>query len=707
MRTSSSQYQLDNTQDYLKHLTNNCFQVLSDQYGIHEDGNIISLEELENYIKETKCREYSLDEHFFPYAASLAVDVILSAAKRMKPTAACFELFGLDLLIDEDLRIWLLECNVNPHLGQPNAYMKKNVPNMINEMLTLTIDHMFPPKIDQSTELEKKNWVMIYDGTYRRREHTLVDKLYPIHKYDLTPVPEPIPKQSEDDSPGKSRSHSRRPNVNKSFTLYISPNANSTANSRKPRLFQTIAKQEGQTPSSQQVKQKKITSELEEDFDQLEEEICTIKMSEEEGKKSVSLCFEDKIESNSTKPKVVFSVDLVQEIVLKLFKDPGTSLHELLKSVDRIFEILAHPKCYNENSIMRALKTVESLIESQYETILLSQKHIKTLLDILHCTMSASLMLAVFETVEKTIKPNLASPISNHISEFIELLGRFLLLSMSDKDLSNSTSRLCVILFKSINKIVGSGMKNIYLPGKSTEVELIRNIFVLCGVPVLLVFIHKAPSLPEKISSLAEKILYTSFDLDNLILQREIFDLFPIGVYEQSTSIVSLDLLAGFGCYKMLPMLGKLMVQKAVKQFNKEMQTLFCCEESLKEREENGRGSPKTQGKVKQGGTGAGKISEDNNHSQKDAMRQEEEEGTNDNNISRRLQEEVNETVKHDPPILIGNRIVGHEFFCGKLVVIEILNEVSVFFEKEKKRGLLNREAASKKTKYSCFNPAI
>jgi len=57
----------------------------------------------------------------------------------------CFELFGYDFLIDEDFRTWLLEVNTNPFLGIPNNYIKNLLPKMVDDMLKIAVDPVYPP----------------------------------------------------------------------------------------------------------------------------------------------------------------------------------------------------------------------------------------------------------------------------------------------------------------------------------------------------------------------------------------------------------------------------------------------------------------------------------------------------------------------------------------------------------------------------------
>lgn len=56
----------------------------------------------------------------------------------------CFELFGYDFILDQDFNTWLIEVNTNPCLEEPCELLKDYIPRMIEDMLKLTVDHVFP-----------------------------------------------------------------------------------------------------------------------------------------------------------------------------------------------------------------------------------------------------------------------------------------------------------------------------------------------------------------------------------------------------------------------------------------------------------------------------------------------------------------------------------------------------------------------------------
>lgn len=55
----------------------------------------------------------------------------------------CFELFGYDFIIDEDLNMWMIEVNTNPCLEESSDLLKMYLPRMIDDMLKLSVDKLF------------------------------------------------------------------------------------------------------------------------------------------------------------------------------------------------------------------------------------------------------------------------------------------------------------------------------------------------------------------------------------------------------------------------------------------------------------------------------------------------------------------------------------------------------------------------------------
>lgn len=59
----------------------------------------------------------------------IVIDCYMSIKTKLNPNKRqCFELFGFDFLVDEDMRTWLIEVNMNPFLGTPNDDIAKLVP---------------------------------------------------------------------------------------------------------------------------------------------------------------------------------------------------------------------------------------------------------------------------------------------------------------------------------------------------------------------------------------------------------------------------------------------------------------------------------------------------------------------------------------------------------------------------------------------------
>lgn len=70
----------------------------------------------------------------------------LAVKKQIDPNRRkyTFELFGFDFILDEDMNSWLIEVNTNPCLEESSKLLKSYLPRMIEDMLQLTVDNLFP-----------------------------------------------------------------------------------------------------------------------------------------------------------------------------------------------------------------------------------------------------------------------------------------------------------------------------------------------------------------------------------------------------------------------------------------------------------------------------------------------------------------------------------------------------------------------------------
>lgn len=54
-----------------------------------------------------------------------------------------FEILGYDFMVDNDLSVWLIECNTNPCLDESSNILKMLLPRMLDDAFKLSIDRNF------------------------------------------------------------------------------------------------------------------------------------------------------------------------------------------------------------------------------------------------------------------------------------------------------------------------------------------------------------------------------------------------------------------------------------------------------------------------------------------------------------------------------------------------------------------------------------
>ena len=103
-----------------------------------------------------------MDVDFIPRMKDIIIDSLLAVKQQLNPSHRKnhFELLGYDFMIDEDLRTWLIEVNSNPYIGTPSDFTRYLVPSMIDEMMTIVLDPLYPPA--KTYKPPEKSFQLIY-----------------------------------------------------------------------------------------------------------------------------------------------------------------------------------------------------------------------------------------------------------------------------------------------------------------------------------------------------------------------------------------------------------------------------------------------------------------------------------------------------------------------------------------------------------------
>ena len=134
VRTSSAFFSLDDIDPYI-HLTNDAVQKHADSYSCFEEGNKLSYSELQRYLDSLPSNGRTMDLYnvLIPKMKEIAAMAVKSTwlALNKDNKDRNFELFGLDFMVDEDFKPWLIEINTNPCLEISSPVLERLIPHMI------------------------------------------------------------------------------------------------------------------------------------------------------------------------------------------------------------------------------------------------------------------------------------------------------------------------------------------------------------------------------------------------------------------------------------------------------------------------------------------------------------------------------------------------------------------------------------------------
>ena len=134
-------------QNRIIHLTNDAVQKHGNQNEIkrYEIGLKLSFSDLDKYIDSLPGNEENagiFKRHIVPQMVSIATDCVRATYWKIDQNRKefGFELMGMDFMIDENYKVWILEINSNPDLRAQCPVLFKVIPPLIDNVFRICVD---------------------------------------------------------------------------------------------------------------------------------------------------------------------------------------------------------------------------------------------------------------------------------------------------------------------------------------------------------------------------------------------------------------------------------------------------------------------------------------------------------------------------------------------------------------------------------------
>ena len=171
LKTCSENFDLNNKNDAYVHLTNYSYQKHCLNFQKFEVGNEVSFHDFQKELNLTfPEKEINVYKDIMPKVKEIINLTMNSVKHSIDPNNRqfCFEIFGYDFMLDDELNMFLIEINANPGIEESSPWIKVIVPRMLDDALRLTVDKVFNTKYDFkevkillreecSNEIPKKN----------------------------------------------------------------------------------------------------------------------------------------------------------------------------------------------------------------------------------------------------------------------------------------------------------------------------------------------------------------------------------------------------------------------------------------------------------------------------------------------------------------------------------------------------------------------
>ena len=169
LRLCTQPFKLEDLKDRFSHLANYSVQKSATR---GSEDTVWSLGQFLVYLSQTH-PALSWKDSLQPQLHSLILQTLKCVSDEIDPRPGCFELYGFDIILDEDLHPWLLEVNLSPACMERTPWLTSMLDAMGDGLLKVVLDaerlkpvvsldgsHDYPPGFTVDTF----EWLYLYKG---------------------------------------------------------------------------------------------------------------------------------------------------------------------------------------------------------------------------------------------------------------------------------------------------------------------------------------------------------------------------------------------------------------------------------------------------------------------------------------------------------------------------------------------------------------
>jgi tubulin monoglycylase TTLL3/8 len=163
VRFPAHDYSTNDLDNNFAHLANNSIAKYGDKtQNMHQiDGNMMFIEELQEELINIHCQDV-YEEIIEDKIKNVIINTLESVQDTFEYKRGCFELYGFDIMIDEDFNVWLIEVNSSPAMDYSTTVTEKLVKVCLEDTCKVIIDYEQPMSQKKKAKVDTGEFELIY-----------------------------------------------------------------------------------------------------------------------------------------------------------------------------------------------------------------------------------------------------------------------------------------------------------------------------------------------------------------------------------------------------------------------------------------------------------------------------------------------------------------------------------------------------------------